>query len=205
MHKVYNGTVPTYIADLIPPLAREVSGYPLRYNDIISTPFTRTNVSTRSCIPSAIRMWNNLDEGLINQPSISSFKNNLKLLLSNLHLEKYIYQYYMLELETNNDLFNNHLRDNPLCIWFTETEDGEHYFFHCNKYRNERHLFFEIARGFQPLMMNILLYGNETLHMRHFIWVFAVCQTTPLGFLALKGHLAESELISKSQANIAFQ
>ena len=62
MHKVDNGIVPIYIADLIPQLESEILGYPLRNNTIFSTPFTRTNVSTRSCIPSAIRMWNNLDE-----------------------------------------------------------------------------------------------------------------------------------------------
>ena len=35
------------------------------------------------------------------------------------------------------------------------------YFFHCNNYRNERHLFFEAARDFQPLTTQLLLYGNE--------------------------------------------
>ena len=50
-----------------------------------------------------------------------------------------------------NDLFNNHIRDNPLCSWCNETEDGEHYLFHWNKYRNDRHKFFEIARDFQQL------------------------------------------------------
>ena len=202
--------VPTYIADLIPPLVRDVSGYSLRNKNIYSTPFTRTNVSPRSSLPSAIRMWNNLDEGLKNQPTISSFKNNLKLLLSTPHLEKIHLSVLHSRIRNhcsnlNNDLFNNHLRDNPLCIWFNETEDDEHYFFHCNKYKNERNIFFEIDIDFQPLTMNILLYGNATSDMRHFIWVFAVCQTTPLGFLVLKGYLAESELLSKSQAYVAFQ
>ena len=54
--------VPTYIADLIPPLVSEILGYPLRNNNTFSTPFTQTNVSSRSCIPSGIKMWNNLDE-----------------------------------------------------------------------------------------------------------------------------------------------
>ena len=61
----------------------------------------------------------------------------------------------------NNDLFINHLRENPLCNWCNEIEDSEHYFFHCNNYRNERHLFFEAARDFQPLTTQLLLYGNE--------------------------------------------
>ena len=32
----------------------------------------------------------------------------------------------------NNDLFIDHLCDNPLCNWCIEIEDGEHYFFNCN-------------------------------------------------------------------------
>ena len=79
MYKVNNGLVSSYITDLFPPLVSEISGYPLRNNNNFSTPFTRTNISLRSCIPSAIRMWNTLDEGLKNQPTISSFKNNLQI------------------------------------------------------------------------------------------------------------------------------
>ena len=68
----------------------------------------------------------------------------------------------ILQEDGNNDLLDNHLRDNPLCSRWHEIEDGEHYFFHCNNYRNERHQFFEIARDFQPRTINLLLYGNET-------------------------------------------
>ena len=34
MHKVYNGMVPTFIADFIPPLVIEISRYLLRNNNI---------------------------------------------------------------------------------------------------------------------------------------------------------------------------
>ena len=85
MYKVNNGLVPSYITDLFPPLVSEISGYPLRNNNNFSTPFTRTNISLRSCIPSAIRMWNTLDEGLKNQPTISSFKNNLQITVKTLY------------------------------------------------------------------------------------------------------------------------
>ena len=80
MYKVNNGLVPSYITDLFPPLVSEISRYPLRNNNNFSTPFTRTNISIRSYIPSAIRMWNTLDEGLKNQPTISSCKNNLQII-----------------------------------------------------------------------------------------------------------------------------
>ena len=90
MYKVNNGLVPSYITDLFPPLVSEISGYPLRNNNNFSTPFTRTNISLRSCIPSAIRMWNTLDEGLKNQPTISSFKNNLQITtFPKLHVPNY--------------------------------------------------------------------------------------------------------------------
>ena len=63
----------------------------------------------------------------------------------------------------DNDLFNNHLHDNPLRSWCNEIEDIEHYFFLCIKYRNERHQFFKIARNVQPLTINTIGYSNETL------------------------------------------
>ena len=44
-----------------------------------------------------------------------------------------------------------------------EIQDGEHYFFHCNNYRNERHQFFEIARHFQSRTINLLLYSEKQL------------------------------------------
>ena len=76
----------------------------------------------------------------------------------------------------NNNLFNKHFRDNPFCNWCNETEGGERYFFHCNTYKNERHQFFEIARDFQPLTINILLYGNEALDNQLNIELFSAVQ-----------------------------
>ena len=56
----------------------------------------------------------------------------------------------------NNDLFNYYLCDNPFCGWCNETEEGEHYFFHCKKYRNERHQFFNLNND----LFNNYLYDN---------------------------------------------
>ena len=58
--------------------------------------------------------------------------------------------------------FIKYLRDNLLCNWCNEIEDGKHYFFYCNNYRNERRVFFELARHFQPLNINALLYEKDT-------------------------------------------
>ena len=37
----------------------------------------------------------------------------------------------------NNDLFINHIRDNPLCDLCGVVEDAIHYFFHCRRYTIE--------------------------------------------------------------------
>ena len=37
----------------------------------------------------------------------------------------------------NNDLFRNHVRDNPLCDLCGVIVDATHYFFHCIKYFDE--------------------------------------------------------------------
>ena len=71
MNKVNYGKVPSIIVDLLFPLVCEISVYPLRNNNNFSTTFTHTNVSSKSCIPSVIRMWNSLDKGLENLPTIT--------------------------------------------------------------------------------------------------------------------------------------
>ena len=61
----------------------------------------------------------------------------------------------------NNDLFTNHVRDNPLCEWCGVMEDATHVFFHCIKYNNERQVFNDTIREFQPLTTNLVLFGSE--------------------------------------------
>ena len=66
MYNVNSGMVPSYIQDLIPPLVCEISDYPLRNNRNIYVPLNRTSISQKSCIPSAIRLWNSLDDNFAN-------------------------------------------------------------------------------------------------------------------------------------------
>ena len=61
----------------------------------------------------------------------------------------------------NNDLFRNHVRDNPLCEWCGVMEDATHFVFHCIKYIGERQAFNDTVREFQPLTINLFLFGSE--------------------------------------------
>ena len=61
----------------------------------------------------------------------------------------------------NSDLFRNHSRNNPLCDLYDMVEDAYHYFFQCRKYSVERQVFHDTIRGFWPLNINMIIYGNE--------------------------------------------
>ena len=78
MYRSVNRLVPSYTSDLIPPEVRETTNYPLRNQNNIVTPFCRTELFKRSCIPSSVNMWNSLDDSLRNKTSLNSFKYNIK-------------------------------------------------------------------------------------------------------------------------------
>ena len=72
----------------------------------------------------------------------------------------------------NNDLFRNHLRDNPLCDLCGMIEDAIHYFFHCRKFTMEQQVFNDTVRVFQPLSIDMILCGNFNLNMENNIVLF---------------------------------
>ena len=78
MHKAENGQVLSYISDIIPPLVRETTHYPLRNQNDITILRCRTKLFRNSCIPSSVSIWNNLDENIRNSSSFASFKYALK-------------------------------------------------------------------------------------------------------------------------------
>ena len=176
MYRSANMLVPSYITDLIPPVVRETTNYPLRNQNNIATPYCRTELLRKSCIPSLIAMWNSLDDNLRNSPSLNSFKYNLKKHSPSVQVSIYFtyggrYLSVMHARIRNNcsnlshDLFNNHLIQNPLCSCNLEIENAEHFFFRCPKYSNERMILFQETHGFHPLNLNKVLTGdiNETI------------------------------------------
>ena len=65
----------------------------------------------------------------------------------------------------NNDLFRNHLRDNPLCDLCGMVEDAIHYFFHCREFTIERQVFNDTS-------IDMILCGNFNLNMENNIVLF---------------------------------
>ena len=150
MYKSLNDLTPEYISDLIPHFVRDVTNYSLRKNNNLRAPFTRTEISRNSCIPSSISLWNSLDKEIRACSSLSCFKNKIK----NLHTDCNNIPHFFLCGERywsvlqarirnncsnlNHDLYINHLCNSPACSCGFIMEDADHFFFNCPNYPNAR-------------------------------------------------------------------
>ena len=187
MYKATHDMVPTYISDLIPPTVGEINQYSLRNTDNVRNLHTRTTVSQKSCIPSSINMWNNLDTSTRNIDSSSGFK---RIILQK-SPPKIVPPYYLAGnrflstmharvrnkcSDLNSDLFHNHLRQDPYCSCFTEIEDAEHFLLRCKNHENQRLTLFNSTRNFHPLNVDILLFGKSTLTTEQTTTIFTAVQ-----------------------------
>ncbi|MCG7882866.1 MAG: hypothetical protein JAY96_14895 [Candidatus Thiodiazotropha endolucinida] len=188
MYKVRNDLVPSYITDLIPPLVREVTNYPLRNSNDITVPYCRTEISKRSCIPSSISLWNSLDNEVRIAGSISTFKQHLK---SSFHRIPKIPVYYtsgerffsVIHARIRNkcsnlkgDLYSNHICLSPNCSCSEVIEDAEHFFFRCPNFLTERVTLFQTTRSFHPLSLNKVLFGDPCLTDQENLLIFGAVQ-----------------------------
>ena len=175
MFKAHSDLLPSYISDLMPPLVRNISNYPLRNMNNYSVPFARTEIFKKSCIPSAIALWNAADNSLKDSNTLHSFKYQMKKPFA---INSKVPSYYasgnrrlsVLHARIRNncsnlnlDLFNNFLRPDPTCSCQVEPENAEHYFLRCHKHTIQRLVLFNSLRNFLPLRLEILLYGNPNL------------------------------------------
>ena len=188
MYKAVNGEIPEYISDLIPHFVRDVTNYPLRNNNNLTIPFTRTETSRKSCIPSSVSLWNSLDENTRNSSSLSCFKNNLRIFRTDGNQVPQYYlcgERYWLVLHTrirnncsslNNDLYNNHLSLDPYCNCGNEIEDAEHFFFNCPKFIDKRILLFNATKNLHPLNTDKLLKGDINLTSQENTGIFIAVQ-----------------------------
>ena len=175
MYKVNNNLTPSYINDLIPPNVDELSDYSLRNSQNISTPLIRTTQFQKSCIPSAINEWNSTDIAKRQCPTFSRFKNSVKPVTIRNKVPSYflIGNRYLSVLHArirnncsnlNYDLYQNHLRHDPMCDCNEDTETASHFLFECSIFREQRIKLFRQTREFHPLNLKKLLYGDETLN-----------------------------------------
>ena len=188
MYKAVNGLSPDYIRDIIPPFVRETNPYPLRNNNNLVIPPTRTEISRKSCIPSSVSLWNSLDNDIRSANSLSSFKSSIKRLrLNNTKVPSYFLsgdrylsvQHARIRNNCSNlkcDLYANHLCPSPMCSCNTADEDASHYFFHCPSYDDSRILLFRATQAFHPLNIDKLLFGDASLNNQQNTTLFSAVQ-----------------------------
>jgi hypothetical protein len=141
----------------------------LRNNQNYVPPRCRLRTSASSFIPSTVSLWNNLDISIRNSPTLSSFKNRVKVdiyktpkyynegprKLSILHT-RLRHQCSSL----NADLSKIHIINNFKCNCGASFEDAIHYFLECPLYLNERRT---LLSNCDDININIetLLFGND--------------------------------------------
>ena len=140
MYKVSNGLVPQFIEELIPPLVGNRSQDQLRNSQNYEHVQARTRLFQKSCIPSSIPIWNDLEQDVKNITTFNSFKSKLISMTKPKRIPNlYFFGNRYLSIiharirnncsNLNNDLFLNHLKSDPICACGTGAQDAEHFFF----------------------------------------------------------------------------
>ncbi len=80
VYKQKTGVLPEYLHTLFPPLVGENNRYNLRNNDNFVTLARRTELYSKSFIPSSVALWNDLSQDMKESASLNVFKSNLKRL-----------------------------------------------------------------------------------------------------------------------------
>ena len=93
MYKCCNNLVPDYISDIIPPFVREISNYPLRNRANLTNIYTRTEISNKSCVPSSVSYWNELQSDLREADTFLAFRHKFKEnILGDIKIPSFLYE-----------------------------------------------------------------------------------------------------------------
>ena len=164
---------PRYLYDLLPPAIPEIR-YNLRDNTRIKIPFARLESYRRSFIPSAIKLWNNLESSARMAPSLSVFKTAIKNPKEASVLYYYgerwtAIQHTRLRIgcsKLNFDLFYNlHVSNDPSCACGYKVENAEHYFLHCPNYKDIRINLEVIISNLTVFNIQHVLFGDKALNI----------------------------------------
>ena len=188
VYKEKQGNLPIYLHEIFPTSVQNSNPYNLRNNDDFQSIIRRTEIYSKSVIPSSIKLWNQLDIDIRNSPTLTAFKAKLKLhfkppvvpklyLIGDRSLSVYHSRIRNRCSNLNAHLHYNHLLESPSCECGFQTEDPEHYFFRCPRFANERQILFMNTRPYHPLNVQKLLCGNDNLTYAENEIIFKEVQT----------------------------
>lgn len=172
--KLKHNLTPSYLSNLFPNTV-ESRSYNLRNANDFIVQARRTEIYSKSFVPSSISLWNDLPRDVQDIDSIVSFKQAITALYFSVPPIPPFYcvgeRYYsVIHCRIRNgcsnlkhDLLKNHLSDNEHCNCGYEREDAEHFFLVCNLYHDARLKLFRTTRKFHPLNCQTLLSGSNRL------------------------------------------
>jgi hypothetical protein len=163
MFKILNGKAPSYLADLVPNLVQDRTGYLLRNRGHIDIPFARLLVFANSFFPRTVAMWNDLNRATQNLPSVEAFKASFSRALPKQDPLVYFGGRLESAIHTRMRISNSplkadlcqslHVIESPLCPCGSgANETADHFFFHCNNY--------QVLRGQLKLDLEPLIIDN---------------------------------------------
>ena len=175
IQKLRHNLLPEYMQALFPPLVGNRNNpYMLRNNNNFVTVTRRTQLYSKSFIPSAVSEWNNLDDDIKNSSSLSIFKYKLKqkfkspIVPSYFHVGDRVLNVMHTRIRNfcsnlNADLHSNNLSDSPNCRCGQPIENAEHYLLQCSQFTTQRIRMFHATRPFHTLSVHTLLFGKSSL------------------------------------------
>ena len=187
--KIRSGETPDYVNELFPRTVDTTTPYALRNAGDFVIMNRRTELYSKSFVPSAVTLWNTLPPDIKSINTLSAFKHALSTnIFKSNSTPSYYYSgdrrlsVYHARLRNNcsnlnSDLFRNHLSLQSACDCGFEREDAEHYLLQCQLHTNERLKLFRDTRSFHPLNINILLFGSPELSYENNITLFLAVST----------------------------
>ncbi|MES9991861.1 MAG: hypothetical protein ABW098_07900 [Candidatus Thiodiazotropha sp.] len=170
-YKMYLNLTPNYLSSLIPQQIEVISRYILRNAQDLRSIRTNSRQYYNSFLPSTVRQWNTIPTEAKQAESLNSFKCFLRK--DKPSVPRYYYfgkrkaQVLHARLRTgcsslNFDLFVKNIADSPMCHCGS-IENAQHYFFHCNLFREQRVLLLNSVANYCTPVLTILLHGDPSL------------------------------------------
>lgn len=171
-YKMLNGITPDYLTQLVPSQVNQASMYNLRNSDNYLTIRTSSQLYYNSFLPSVVREWNALPETSKTSPSVDAFKQSLNTVdlkkPSYYFIGERIGQIHHSRLRTNcsilkEHLFTKNIVNDPQCACGA-IETTSHFLLECNAFDEIRQDMFDEISPFCEPLLDILLFGCNTLN-----------------------------------------
>ena len=181
-YKIQNDLTPNYLKIPVPPTRSHLYG--LRSDNVLNFIKCRTNPYSNTFYPHSVKIWNEIGPEFRQSDSLSIFKSKtLKMVrfskksIFDIHNTKCIKRLYQLRVGLSplrHHKMRKGFRDTPtdICHCLRSPETTEHYLIHCDLYTEPRINLFHVitpileSHGLNlhgDLLINLLLYGNNTL------------------------------------------